>query len=624
MNNISLTNLYKSKLFRDIDIALARLLARLAPNDPPAVPLAALLASRAAGEGHVCIDLHQWAGHELKASNESPPLGRCPDLEPWIDQLRSSAMVAAADSHCPLVCDRYGRVYLQRLYRHEQQLAQRLRQRAASAGQTLSPDQMKQVQSLLNRYFGNPPSDGPPDWQKIAAAITLLKRLCIISGAPGTGKTTTVAKFLGVLIEWTQENPLRIHLCAPTGKAAARLGASLSDASLSMDCPPSVAAALGKLDTSTIHRLLRPKPGGRAFVFNARNPLPTDVVVVDEASMVDLVLMDRLVQAVPKEARLIILGDKDQLASVEAGAVFGDLCQGARGKIYSTVMRDSIFALTGVSLSSAEHHAPAALPLADCTVVLQKNYRFDHKEGIGALTQAINHGDSGRIKQLLQKDPKAPVRWEQWRSPSEFHKLLAAHVLRGYETYLTSREPEEALLHFNRFMILGALVRGPFGVAQLNETATDLLQKAGLIKRTRPWFKGRPVMMTRNSYRTGLFNGDIGLTWPNSDGRLSVWFQRESGELRAMSPQRLPDHQTAFAMTVHKSQGSEFDSALLVLPDQDTPVLNRELIYTGCSRARHQLTLMAQADTIDLAVSRTVKRSSGLSDALREESGKTA
>ncbi|MEE4113910.1 MAG: exodeoxyribonuclease V subunit alpha [Desulfobacteraceae bacterium] len=621
MNNNYLTSLYNSKLFRDIDIALARLLARLAPNDPPGVALAALLVSRAAGEGHVCIDLHQWAGHALKASNESPPLGRCPDVESWIDQLRSSPMVGDADTHCPLVCDRHGRVYLQRLYRHEQQLAQRLRQRAASAGQTLAPDQLKKMRSLLNRYFGTPPPDGSPDWQKIAAAITLLKRLCIISGAPGTGKTTTVAKILAVLIEGTPATPLRIHLCAPTGKAAARLGASLSDAPQSMNCPPSVAAALAKLEASTIHRLLRTQPGGRGFVFNAQNPLPTDVVVVDEASMVDLVLMDRLVQAVPQEARLIILGDKDQLASVEAGAVFGDLCRDAGKKNYSSAMRDALFALTGTPLPVGDDHEPAALPLADGTVVLHKNFRFDQMEGIGALTQAINQGDSSEIKQLFRKDPKAAVRWEQWRSRSEFHKLLAAHVLRGYESYLTSREPEEALSHFNRFMILGALVRGPFGVEQLNETATDLLQKAGLIGRTRPWFKGRPVMMTRNSYRIGLFNGDIGLTWPNSDGRLSVWFQRENGELWAMSPQRLPEHQTAFAMTVHKSQGSEFDSALLILPDQDTPVVNRELIYTGCSRARHQLTLMAQADMIDLAVSRTVQRTSGLSDALWGEPG---
>ena len=622
MNNISLTNLYNSKLFRDIDIALARLLARLAPNDPPAVPLAALLVSRAAGEGHVCIDLHQWAGHELKASNESPPLGRCPDLEPWIDQLRSSAMVGAADNHCPLVCDRHGRVYLQRLYRHEQQLAQRLRQRAASAGQTMSPDRMEQIRSLLNRYFGHSP---------VGRVAGLAKNRCR-GHAPKTAlyhfrsaryrQDNDRCKIFGRLDRIDDGSaPAHPPLC-PNRQSRCPVG-GIAIRCQPVDGLPAIGrCSTGELETSTIHRLLKTQPGGRGFVFNAKNPLPTDVVVVDEASMVDLVLMDRLVQAVPEEARLVILGDKDQLASVEAGAVFGDLCRGAREKSYSTVMRDSIFALTRVTLPSAEQHEPAALPLADCTVVLQKNYRFDQKEGIGALTRAVNLGDSGRIKQLLQKDPKATVRWEQWRSRSEFHKLLAAHVLKGYETYLTSREPEEALSHFNRFMILCALVKGPFGVEQLNQTATDLLQKAGLIKRTRPWFKGRPVMITRNNYRIGLFNGDIGLTWPDSDGRLSVWFQRESGELRAISPQRLPEHQTAFAMTVHKSQGSEFDSALLILPDQDTPVLSRELVYTGCSRARQQLILMAQEDTIDQALSRTIQRTSGLSDALWEEPGK--
>jgi exodeoxyribonuclease V alpha subunit len=622
MKNISLTELYNSKLFRDIDIALARLLARLAPNDPPAIPLAALLASRAAGEGHVCIDLRQWAGHELKASNESPPLGRYPDLEPWIDQLRASAMVGAADNHCPLVCDRHGRVYLQRLYRHEQHLAQQFRQRALYVAPEMSPDRVARIRSLLTRYFDPSPSGRSPDWQKIAAVVTLMKRLCVISGAPGTGKTTTVAKLLCVLIELTLEAPLRIHLCAPTGKAAARLGASLSDAHRSLDCPPPVASALAALETSTIHRLLKTQPGGKGFVFNAKNPLPTDMVVVDEASMVDLVLMDRLVQAVPEDARLVILGDKDQLASVEAGAVFGDLCQDAQKRRYSPEMRHLLGTLAQVTLPAVKENMSDALALDDCTVMLQKNYRFDQKEGIGALTQAVNCGDSDRIKRLFQKDRGATVRWEQWRRRSEFHKLLAAHVLKGYETYLTSRDAEEALSRFNRFMVLCALFKGPFGVEQLNQTVADLLQKERLIHRARPWFKGRPVMISRNSYRIGLFNGDIGLTWPDSDGRLSVWFRKESGELRAVSPQRLPEHQTAFAMTVHKSQGSEFDSALLILPDQDTPVLTRELVYTGCSRARRQVILMAQENTVDQALSRTIQRASGLSEALWGEPNK--
>jgi len=617
MNNNTITNLYNRDIFRDIDIAFARLLTRLAPDDPPGVQLAGLLVSRAAGEGHVCIDLHQWAGHEIRLPNGKSIDVRCPGAEEWMDQLRTSAMVSRSENHGPLVCDARGRVYLQRLYQHEQQLAQLLRKKASTPLPTIASEQQDRIRALLGRYFGDRHPDSEPDWQKIAALICLVKRLCIISGAPGTGKTTTVAKILGVLLELARDFPPRIHLCAPTGKAAARLGASLTDASRSMDCPATIAAALATLETYTIHRLLKVQSSGRGSFFHENNPLPTDVVVVDEASMVDLVMMSRLVKAVPEEGQLIILGDKDQLASVEAGSVFGDLCQDAQERNYSTSMRKLLSLLMQEALPPVAETRHANLDLQDCTVVLHKNYRFDHREGIGALTRAVNLGNSDQIKRTFQKNHGAMLHWDQWRRQTEFNKLLAAYALKGYETYLASRGPEDALSHFNRFMILCALAKGPFGVERLNLLIADQLQKAGLIGRTRPWYKGRPVMITRNSYRIGLFNGDTGLVWPGADGRLRVWFQGEGGALRALRPQRLPEHQTVFAMTVHKSQGSEFDRVLLVLPDQDTPVLSRELLYTGCSRARKQLVLIAQEAVIDQAVQRTVQRTSGLYDALR-------
>ena len=616
MNNTMVNTLYNREVFRDIDIAFSRLLTRLAPEDPPGVRLAALLVSRATGEGHVCINLHQWAGQEIRLPNGKPAGMRCPSADAWMDQLRASPMVSRAANGGPLVCDAQGRVYLQRLYQDERQLARLVRHRASAVCPTILQDRQDRIRLLMSRYFGDPHADAAPDWQKIAAAVCLLKRLCIISGAPGTGKTTTVAKILAILLELAMDSPPRIHLCAPTGKAAARLGSALASAHRSMDCPPAVAASLAALETCTIHRLLKVQPG-RSVVFHANNPLPTDVVVVDEASMVDLVMMSRLARAIPEEAQMIILGDKDQLASVEAGSVFGDLCRDASKRNYSPSMRTLLTALTQATLPPEVDTSDGKLDLQDCTVVLEKNYRFDPSEGIGALTRAVNLGDSGQIKRTFRQDSGAKVRWDQWNSREAFQKLLAAHALKGYETYLASEGPEDALSRFNHFMILSALAKGPFGVERLNLIIADQLQKAGLIGRTRPWFKGRPVMITRNNYRIGLFNGDTGLVWPDADDNLKVWFQGEGGTLRAISPQRLPEHQTAFAMTVHKSQGSEFDRALLILPDQDTPVLSRELLYTGCSRARKQLILIAQEAVITQAVQRTIQRTSGLYDALR-------
>lgn len=619
MNKYALENIYDKEIFRDIDIALARLLTRLAPDDPPGVRLAALLVSRASSEGHVCIDLHQWAGQTIRRPDGRSAMMQCPDTKDWIDQLRSSAMVSGSAANCPLVCDARGRVYLQRLYQHEQQLARLLQKRAIDTSPEIAHESQKRIRTCLNRYFGESQVDTSPDWQKIAAAVSLVKPLCIISGAPGTGKTTTVAKILAVLMELNRGSTLRIHLCAPTGKAAARLGDSLSQACQTMDCPIEIAAAMGALEACTIHRLLKMQSGNRGFIFCENNPLPTDVVVVDEASMVDLVLMNRLIQAIPPAARLIILGDKDQLASVEAGSVFGDLCGDLPVQRYSKPMWKLIFALTQEKLGRDFDSRDEEMGLQDCTVELQKNYRFENQEGISALTQAVNRGDINQINHIFGKSRGKAIRWDKLSRGPELYKLLAAYALKGYEKYLASTGPKEALSRFNRFMILCALVRGPFGVERLNQIVTDQLQKTRLIGSARPWYKGRPVMIARNNYRLGLFNGDIGLAWPDSDGTLNVWFQGEGGTLRAFRPQRLPEHQTVFAMTVHKSQGSEFERTLLVLPDKDAPVLSRELIYTGCSRARKQLVMIACEDILDKAVSRRIQRASGLYDALWRE-----
>jgi len=510
---------------------------------------------------------------------------------------------------------------LQRLYRDEQHLAEVLRRRAVAESPALPTVPTDGLHRLWERYFPAPPNETRPDWQKIAALVTVSKRLCIISGAPGTGKTTTVAKILGVLLELTHPLSLRIHLCAPTGKAAARLGAALMATTRHLDCPAPVASVLAALEPCTIHRLLRVQPAGRGFTYNETNRLPTDLVVVDEASMVDLVLMSRLVRAMPDEARLVVLGDKDQLASVDAGAVFGDLCRDADATPYSPAMQRAIAAIAPAAIDSHSGEPLQPSMLRDSLVVLRKNYRFNSQEGIGVAAQAINAGNAEQLKGALRQHRGQGLRWERWRTHGDYHKLLAAIVRRGYETYLASRDPEEALANFNHFMMLSVLATGPFGVDRLNAIAMEALQQGRLIGRSRPWYAGRPIMITRNHYPLGLYNGDTGLAWPDSAGRLQVWFEGEGGDLRALSPLQLPPHQTVFAMTVHKSQGSEFENALLVLPDRDTPILTRELLYTGFTRARRQLTLVAREDMIGLALSRAIQRTSGLIDALRRGSG---
>jgi len=619
MNPIRSLLRYDREIFRDIDVAFARLVTRLTPEENESVALAALLVSRAAGEGHVCIDLHQWADREIGFPGGGPTGVVCPSYAEWIDRLKKSPAVGGPGAQCPLVYDEGGRVYLQRLYRHEQTLAHWLMKKARGLAALPTKGEWARIQSVLDSLFGKPSSANAPDWQRLAVLVALLKRLCIISGAPGTGKTTTVVKILAMFLDRKPDVRMRIHLCAPTGKAAARLNGSLHEAFQSTPFQAPVAARLSTLETVTVHRLLQIRPDGKV-AYDETNPLPTDLVVVDEASMVDLVLMSRLVRAIPEEGRLVILGDKDQLASVEAGSVFGDLCRRPRD--------DPKEALPLPEWLASETHPDehnlatdrfAKTDLSDCTVVLQENYRFDAETGIGALTQSINRGDTEGVKKELTKSNDGMVYWQQWRHRSDFHKLLAAHALKGYETYLTSKAPAEALAHYNRFMILTPLTSGPFGVAQINLLVSDRLGKARLIGPDRLWYRGRPVMVTRNNYRIGLYNGDTGLVWPDAEGRLKVWFQGENGGIKAISPHRLPEHRTAFAMTVHKSQGSEFESTLLVLPDQDSPVLSRELLYTGCSRARRRLILLAPEGIIDQALTRTIQRTSGLIDALGDQ-----
>ena len=594
MRNDKLTTEFIIKYFSGVAAALTSALMRLDGGHDAAVLLAAGMACRAAEEGHVCIDLSRLAGGRIASDGERENHLRCPSLEEWLACLRASPLVGASGQWRPLILDRGHFLYLQRYHRDEQLIAELLHARAATPG---LPTDTTPWARKLKRYFPDA-QPGATEGQVAAGIVALQQRLCVISGAPGTGKTTTAARIIALLLDVYADRPMRFALCAPTGKAAARLSEALRSAAAAL---AAIKKGPGQFPTeaATIHRLLG--YGRGRFVFNAENPLSADVVVVDEASMIDLSLMARLLEAVPAEARLIILGDHSQLSSVEAGAVMGDICQQGGRKGSWTKIDNSV-------------------------IVLSHNYRFSARTGIGALIRAVNSGQGEAVLKRLQSDD-ATIGWIPAPLNPPARRQLQAAVLEGYGPVFAARSAEAALGALEHFMVLCALTGGPWGTDRLNRWIESLGRRAGWIETRGAWYRGRPVMIRRNDYRTGLFNGDVGVVWPErvrGQRQIRIWFRTPAGPLKAFSPSQLPEHQTAFALTVHKSQGSEYRHVILILPEQDNPVLSRELLYTGLSRAREKIGLVADANLLVRAISRRIERTSGLRAALERRAREAA
>lgn len=581
-----------------LDKSLANLLHSKQPSDDPRHLWLAALASHQWGRGHACLDL------ATLQTQTAALLG-------WTDAqtgaLPSNLQEAAATlpwtqgDASPLVLteDKQGaRLYLRRAWTAEQNIRHNIAQRLA-----LPCDVPADLQQRLDELF-TPATNNEPDMQRLACEVAAQNRITLITGGPGTGKTTTVVKLLSLLVRTTPRE-LQIHLAAPTGKAAARLTESISNALTKMpaDKRPHIPT-----QAQTLHRLLQTNSKASQV-----HQLATDVVVVDEASMIDLEMMARLLQAVPPTARLILLGDKDQLASVEAGAVMSQLCTG----------------------SLLQHQ----------TVTLVHSHRFDAKSGIGQWARAVNANVADNtpalkalwkdapdwlatlpLQQRIEEDTAEPdVTRLQLASASD--PKLAVGLRYGWRNWLAlldAHRPSKtapaapcsdaqavALLNaFTEFCVLCAVREGPLGVTQLN---TQVEHALGLGQS--PWYAGRPVMVTRNDYALELMNGDIGLCLPGPDGVLRVAFPAVDGGVRWVMPSRLDSVETVFAMTVHKSQGSEFAHVLLVIPALESPVLTRELVYTGLTRAKKRLTLWApQLGVLWNGCARRVLRSGGLGD----------
>jgi len=537
-----------------------------------AVVLAAALTSRAAARGDVCLDLARPAGLEA---------AEVPSAAEWVAALRRSPAVGRPGEKRPLVLDDHARLYLCRYWDYEDRLARDLRTRASRDAGIHVGRLAPAVESVFKDLPGTPDDD-----QRAAATAAGSHGLTVITGGPGSGKTYTITAIMELLRRLKDGPPLRALLAAPTGKAAARLQESLAQGR------PGSAP-----EVFTIHRLLQTLPGTTRFRHDRSRPLAADAVIVDEASMVDLALMAKLADAVPPDSRLILVGDKNQLASVEAGSVLGDVC--GRGRA------------TG---GKAGAHA-----LGRCIVELTHSYRFAAGSDIGELSRAVNAGDAAATIAILSNARSGTIEWLDTGPGRHVAGALRDRILEGCRPLCRAVEPEAALAAVNRFKILCAHASGPTGVETVNRTVERLLRREGSIPAgsSGPWFSGRPVLITRNDYALRVFNGDIGVVLPDpAAGTLFAYFPAAGEGSRRFLPQRLPEHATAYALTVHKSQGSEFDEVLLLLPDHDSPLLTRELIYTALTRARRRLTVCGRAEVIATAVERRIQRTSGLRDAL--------
>ncbi len=624
---------------RALDLQFGQFIASNAPNDSEWVALLACLASHQLGRGHPCLDLPLlYADSDTYlqlppefASAESLQL--CPRPQQLLagvtladlQQALAAASAIRGCEHAPLAWVANQRLYLRRFWRYEQYIKSDLARRMQRQP-SRDADKLRRV---LQQLFGDSFS-----WQKLACAMALRSGFSIITGGPGTGKTYTVVRLLATLLQLHKgHQPLQVKLAAPTGKAAARMTESISKELTSMI---KFDGRLADLDASavTLHRLLGSQPRSRFFKRNADNPLLADVVIVDEASMIDIEMMAALLDALPASTAVILLGDKDQLASVGAGAILGQLCRDAELGNYQPEVMQWLAAVTGQQLPEQVQADPqrvlASAHYHQHTVMLRVSRRFDAEQGIGKLADEINNQRSDWLGQWLpQQQASQPVEPQfaniRYLCPSQWQTASVRQLVQqGMQAYLqllaqpagpdgpAQDDWARALLHqFSQFQVLTAVNHGEWGMHSLNQAIKTWLHPQ---QQEHSWYHGRPIMVTRNDYHIDLRNGDIGIALQVHDQaplRLAFFDQQQG--IRWLLPSRLSHYETVYAMTVHKSQGSEFTHTVVVLPEHDTPVLTKELLYTGVTRAREQLTLIcAKPDVILRTVQKRVDRIGGL------------
>jgi len=573
-----------------------------------------LALSESLRDGHSCLPLEAIAGQRFGlASDEEGIISHHGFQFGSAGELTTLCQCLGLDASAnePLVYEG-AKLFLRRYYRFEQELFAAISQKSQHRSRYTEAD----IQACLNKLFTGSLEEADIDWQHVAVANAINKNFSVIAGGPGTGKTYTVTKLLAALVELESKQAqrqegdecLKISLVAPTGKAAQRLSESISGAvtrfrgeisDLVLDAIPS--------EAQTIHRLLGVIPNSPNFRRNENNLLDLDILLIDEVSMVDLAMMARIFRALPAEAKVILLGDADQLPSVSAGSVLADIAHRPHGG-YSRANNKYLSEVTGIG----------TLPLAkkradDHVTFLLKSRRFDGKGGIGLIATAVIKGQSNDSWQLLQE---AGVASNELNLLSvDINDWLPQLVSRHYLPLFAMTDVKDAFRQLSRFRILCATRKGEAGVENINQRVEQLLADSGAIRLSRGFYHGQPIMISENDYRLGLYNGDIGILWKNRQGQLMAVFESQQDEgLTWIIPSRLPKFETVYAMTIHKTQGSEFDHVAMVLPGQkDNKLLSRQLLYTGITRAKKQFSLSSSASVWRHGVDTQVKRHSGLS-----------
>ncbi len=640
--------------FQDIDLHFAGFVSELSKTSCPELFLAAALASYSVRNSHVCTPLEQFAGQnfpEYPAENCDIPdyeqftvaIPEIIDLTRILRDPQYASVISAPEDQrrTPLILDRANRLYLYRYWEYEQELAELIYKRCCSSEflpTQLEPGEITSCSKLFSTFSAN--SSGAVDWQQVAVYTALTNPFSVITGGPGTGKTTVVAAIIALLLE---HNPdCRIKLCAPTGKAQARLREAVMSELDNLNCSEPVRQRITGLEAFTLHAMLGTIHNSPDFRHGPDNPLDAQLVIVDEASMVSLPIMTKLFLALAPETRIILLGDKDQLASVESGAVLADICEASELNRFSPVFTEGFARISGSTMPQLPSTTNPSW-LTDCAVELKVSHRFDDNAGIGLVRNAVNkvnsepaaqnalnitaNENSGQFKLLpLPEYATLESRLDEILSRQDIVLKDGQPVpFRAYPDILNSNVPDALDRTFeilNNFKILCAARHGFFGVLNLNAIVRRLL------KLENDYASGLPLLITENDYSLNLFNGDIGICRGtiNSKGlqETRVFFpnSRYDGtnpdipRYVSFAPTQLPAHESVFAMTIHKSQGSGFRNVLMILPSRDSSLLTRELIYTGITRAGKYAELWANNDIFIKAITRKTLRDTGLSESL--------